>query len=296
MNHHQDGHHCQMPELEPSSSTGASSRSLPGAFINTCTDANTCNAASRCPALQQLPRRHLGHDDSIVAELTFLVIDDEPQIRRVVKHALETDHARVLEAATARAGLDIAASERVDLVVLDVGLPDQSGLEVCRDMRGWSAAPILVLSARHSEHEKASLLDAGADDYITKPFSTVELQARVRAQLRRARMTATDSIDSHIEARGIVIDLAKRVVTRAGSIVHLTPIEWELLRVLSTNAGRTMTHRQLFSQVWVRAHGDAQQYLRVHVANLRHKLEQDPVQPRLIITEPGVGYRFDAEE
>jgi two-component system, OmpR family, KDP operon response regulator KdpE len=226
--------------------------------------------------------------------LTILVIDDEPQIRRVVRHALEEGNARVLEAATGRDGIDLAAAQRPDLIVLDLGLPDMAGADVCRDVRGWSTAPILVLSARHSDEEKATLLDLGADDYITKPFSTRELQARVRAQLRRARLSHAADSTSRIESDGIVIDLVKRSVRRDADAVHLTPIEWELLRVLATNAGRTMTHRQLFSQVWARAHGDAQQYLRVHVANLRRKLERDPVRPRLIITEPGVGYRFEA--
>ncbi|MDQ3948726.1 MAG: response regulator transcription factor [Gemmatimonadota bacterium] len=225
--------------------------------------------------------------------LTILVIDDEPQIRRVVRHALEDSDARVLEAATGRDGIDLAAAERPDLIVLDLGLPDMAGADVCRDVRGWSTAPILVLSARHSDDEKATLLDLGADDYVTKPFSTRELQARVRAQLRRARLGHTAEGATRIEADGVVIDLVKRSVSRDADAVHLTPIEWELLRVLATNAGRTMTHRQLFAQVWARPHGDAQQNLRVHVASLRRKLEHDPVRPRLIITEPGVGYRFE---
>lgn len=228
--------------------------------------------------------------------LTVLVIDDEPQIRRVVRHALETDDVRVIEAASGRAGIDLAAAERPDLIVLDLGLPDEPGLDVCRELRSWCTAPLLVLSARHSDREKASLLDAGADDYITKPFSTLELQARVRAQLRRARMTPNESGDTTITADGTVIDFVKRAVTRDGATIHLTPTEWALLRVLAAHAGRTMTHAQLFTQVWARSHGDAQQYLRVHVASLRRKLERDPVRPRLIVTEPGVGYRFQAPE
>jgi two-component system KDP operon response regulator KdpE len=169
------------------------------------------------------------------------------------------------------------------------------GADVCRDVRGWSTVPILVLSARHSDEEKARLLDLGADDYVTKPFSTRELQARVRAQLRRASLSERhDGKDARIAVNGVVIDLVNRAVSRDGQPVHLTPLEWQLLRVLATNAGRTLTHRQLFTQVWSRAHGDAQQNLRVHVASLRRKLEREPVRPRLIITEPGVGYRFDA--
>ena len=225
---------------------------------------------------------------------TMLVIDDEPQIRRVVRHALEAEHGRVLEAASGREGLDLAAAERPELIVLDLGLPDMPGADVCRDIRGWSAVPIVVLSARHSDTEKAALLDLGADDYVTKPFSTIELQARIRSHLRRAALSATDTGDARLEVDGIVIDLARRSVTRDGAPVHLTPIEWELLRVLATNAGRTMTHAQLYGRVWDRPHGDAQQNLRVHVASVRRKLERDPVQPRIIITEPGVGYRFES--
>jgi two-component system KDP operon response regulator KdpE len=226
---------------------------------------------------------------------TVLVIDDELQIRRVVRHALEGEADRVIEAATGRDGLDLAAAQRPDLIVLDLGLPDMPGADVCRDVRGWSTVPILVLSARHSDEEKAQLLDLGADDYVTKPFSTRELQARVRAQLRRASLSERhDGKDTRIEVDGVVIDLVNRTVSRDGQPVHLTPLEWQLLRVLASNAGRTLTHRQLFTQVWSRAHGDAQQNLRVHVASLRRKLEREPVRPRVIITEPGVGYRFDA--
>lgn len=229
-------------------------------------------------------------------DVTVLVIDDEAPIRRVVRHALEAEEVRVREAATGKDGVDAAAAARVHLVILDLGLPDMSGLEVCRDLRGFTSAPILVLSARHSDSEKVALLDAGADDYMTKPFSTTELQARVRAQLRRASMVSATDGASRIEAQGVTIDLAKRAVYRDDASVHLTPIEWELLRALATNPGRTLTHRQLFSQVWSRSEGDAQHYLRVHVANLRRKLERDSLRPALIITEPGVGYRFNAED
>jgi two-component system, OmpR family, KDP operon response regulator KdpE len=230
-----------------------------------------------------------------VLSATLLVIDDEPQIRRVVRHALEADHARVLEAASGREGLDLAAAERPALIVLDLGLPDMPGADVCRDIRGWSAVPIVVLSARHSDEEKAALLDLGADDYVTKPFSTLELQARVRSHLRRSLLAAAPAGgEARIQVGDVTIDLVKRSVTREGALVHLTPIEWELLRVLATNAGRTMTHGQLYTRVWDRPHGDAQQNLRVHVASVRRKLERDPVRPSIIITEPGVGYRFES--
>jgi len=228
-----------------------------------------------------------------MTKLTLLVIDDEPQIRRVVRHALAGDEVRVLEAARGKEGIDLAAAERPDLVILDLGLPDTQGLDVCRELRGWTQAPILVLSARHSDAEKATLLDAGADDYVTKPFSTVELQARVRALLRRAAQEGSDG-ETCITAGDLVIDLLARHVSVAGATIHLTPIEWDLLRALATQAGRTLTHRQLFDTVWKgRRFGDAQAHLRVHVAHLRRKIESDPVRPRHIITEPGVGYRFD---
>jgi two-component system, OmpR family, KDP operon response regulator KdpE len=224
---------------------------------------------------------------------TILVVDDELQIRRVVRHALgDDDGARVLEAATAREGLDIAAAERPDLIVLDLGLPDGSGEETCRELRTWTQAPILVLSARHSDSEKVALFDAGADDYVTKPFSPLELKARVRALLRRAA-TGNAEGETKIVRDELEIDLERRTLKLAGSDVHVTPIEWDLLVALATNAGRVMTHRQLFAAVWRgRDHGDAQQYLRVYVAHLRRKLERDPLHPRFIFTIPSVGYRF----
>jgi two-component system KDP operon response regulator KdpE len=225
---------------------------------------------------------------------TVLIIDDEPQIRRVVRNALAKDVSRVIEAASGAEGIDSAAAERPDLIVLDLGLPDVPGIDVCREIRGWSQAPIVVLSARHSDREKALLLDAGADDYVTKPFSTLEFQARVRAQLRRARLAGRADGEPVIRAGDVAIDLSRRSVTRAGEAVHLTPTEWELLRALASQAGRTLTHQQLFRAVWGVSYGDPQQHLRVHVAHLRRKLESDPVRPSLIVTEPGVGYRFDA--
>ncbi|MFL5538654.1 MAG: response regulator [Longimicrobiaceae bacterium] len=230
-----------------------------------------------------------------MSETTILVIDDEPQIRRVVRHALEAEGVRVIEAAGGREGIDRAAAELPDLVVLDLGLPDLAGASVCAELRRWTSAPIVVLSARHSEHEKVALLDAGADDYVTKPFSTAELQARVRAQLRRARSGPRAGGAGPVEADGLTIDLARRVVSREGAEIHLTPTEWDLLRAFAANAGRTLTHDQIFRAVWGRAGGgDPQAYLRVHVANLRRKIERDPVRPALIVTEPGVGYRFRA--
>jgi two-component system, OmpR family, KDP operon response regulator KdpE len=228
-----------------------------------------------------------------MAVTTILVIDDEPQIRRAVRNALSEPDVRVIEAATGKEGIDLAAAERPTLVILDLGLPDVSGLDVCRELRTWSSAPIIVLSARHSDQEKVALLDAGADDYVTKPFSTVELQARARAQLRRSRQTPVTGADEAIEVNGVRIDLAKPSLVRDGEAIHLTRTEWDLLRALLKHAGRTLTHRQLFTAVWGNSYGDAQQHLRVHVRNLRRKIEADPVRPRLIVTEPGVGYRFE---
>jgi two-component system KDP operon response regulator KdpE len=226
---------------------------------------------------------------------TVLVIDDEPHIRRAVRNALAGEAGKVVEAATGADGIDLAAAERPALIVLDLGLPDIDGVEVVREIRKWSSAPIVVLSARHSDQEKVALLDAGADDYLTKPFSTIELQARVRAQLRRARNTPLAATGAPIAVDGLAIDFAKPALTRDGATVHLTRTEWDLLRALVKRAGRTLTHRQLFTEVWGSAHeGDAQQNLRVHIRSLRRKLERDPVRPKLIVTEPGVGYRFDA--
>jgi len=224
----------------------------------------------------------------------LLVIDDEPHIRRAVRNAVAEDFDRVLEAATAQEGVDLAAAERPDAIVLDLGLTDRSGSWACVEIRKWSTAPILVLSAHHAEQEKVRLLEEGADDYVTKPFSPAELRARVRAQMRRAR--AAESTDGSGVTRigDLVVDAGKRTVRRSGVDVHLTPTEWNLLRAFLRNLGKTLTHQQLFRAVWGASSGDPQQYLRVYVANLRRKLEPDPVRPTLIITEPGVGYRLES--
>ncbi len=227
------------------------------------------------------------------AAVIGLVIDDEPQIRRVVKRALEGEVGRMLEAATGGEGIDLAAAEKPGLIVLDLGLPDMPGVEVCREIRSWSTAPIIILSARHSDQEKALLLDAGADDYVTKPFSTIEFTARVRANLRRAQAAPSHEPTQPFAVGSLTIDLAARTLKRGEQPIHLTPIEWELLRTFVIQAGRTLTHRQLFNAVWGRAFGDPQQYLRVHVANLRRKIEDNAVVPQIIVTEPGVGYRLE---
>lgn len=227
---------------------------------------------------------------------TLLIIDDEPQIRRAVRQAFEGGGTRVIDAGAGGQGIALAAAEHPDLIVLDLGLPDISGLEVCREVRKWSDAPILVLSAHHSDAEKVALLDAGADDYVTKPFSTPELQARVRALLRRQFRGQVD--EERFEIGFLVLDIHSRTFTRQGEVIHLTPIEWDLLRVFMKNAGRTLTHQYLFHEVWNgREFGDAQQNLRAYVAHLRRKIGDDPIRPRYILTDAGIGYRFttDAE-
>jgi two-component system KDP operon response regulator KdpE len=226
---------------------------------------------------------------------TVLIVDDERKIRALLRDALVADGLTVIEAATGGEGIGAALESRPQLIVLDLGLPDMDGVTLCLAVREWSTAPILVLSARHSEEEKTRLLDAGADDYVTKPFGVPELRARIRAQLRRARMRPVPGGDAPVRVGDLEIDLARHVVRRAGAAVHLTPTEWDLLHELVTNDGRTLTHRQLFHKVWGQSFGDPQGYLRVYIAHLRRKLEADPYHPRLLLTDAGVGYRFDSE-
>ena len=222
----------------------------------------------------------------------MLIVDDEAKIRSALRQALEREVGAIFEAANGRDAIAIAEEKRPAVIIIDLGLPDMEGIDVCRTIRAWSSVPMLVLSARTDEQEKASLLEAGADDYITKPFSTVELRARVHAAVRRSRMAPLPGSDAPLVIGDLVIDTACRVVTSAGADVHLTPTEWGLLRVLIANAGKPVTHARLFDAVWGRAEGDAQLYLRVYVAHLRRKLEADSYRPRLILTEPGVGYRL----
>ena len=223
-----------------------------------------------------------------------LVIDDEPQIRRAVRDALRDVTANVNEAANGSAGVDAASTGRPDLVVLDLGLPDMEGVEVCRAIRRRSAVPIIVLSARHSELEKVDLLNAGADDYVTKPFSVLELAARAKAQIRRAKtLAATAGSMVPVAIGSLLVDTVNRRVSRDGTQIHLTPIEWQILATLLAAAGRTLTHQQIFDAVWGREFGSPQQYLRVHITNLRRKIEVDPAAPQIVITEPGVGYRVE---
>jgi two-component system KDP operon response regulator KdpE len=221
----------------------------------------------------------------------ILVIDDEMQIRRALSAALAPHCHTVAEAATGAEGIARAAATSPDLIVLDLGLPDTTGVAVCREIRRWSSAPILVLSARHAEQEKVDLFSAGADDYVTKPFGLAELVARVQAQLRRARASAAGATTSFV-CDGLSIDLERREARRDGVAIRLTRTEWQLLKTFVAHAGRTLTHQQLFDAVWAKAFGNPQQYLRVHLTNLRRKIEREPAAPRLLITEPGVGYRF----
>ena len=223
---------------------------------------------------------------------SILLVDDELPIRRALKNALQDVAEHVLEASTGTEAIDIAATQHPDLIILDLGLPDISGAEVCREIRRFATMPIVVLSARHDEQDKVELLSLGADDYVTKPFSTKELLARVKAQLRRANAQTTLP-DGPIAVGDLSINIARRVLLRDGNAVRLTPIEWNILRALVLAAGRTLTHRQLFDAVWGRQYGDPQQYLRVHITNLRRKIESQPAAPRFVITEPGVGYRFE---
>jgi len=223
---------------------------------------------------------------------SILVIEDDPSIAAVVADALRGTARSVRRASTATQGVAAARDEPPGLIVLDLGLPDLDGVSVCRKLRDTTRVPIVVLSARQAERDKVQLLNAGADDYVTKPFSTPELVARVQAQLRRSQLYQTDS-PGVIQIGDLSIDLARRTAVRNGRDVGLTPVEWHLLRVLATNAGRTLTHRQLFHAVWGNVFGDAQQNLRVHITHLRRKIETTPAAPSIIVTEPGVGYRCE---
>lgn len=220
----------------------------------------------------------------------ILVVEDEQQIRRFVRTALEGEGCRVSEAGTCGQALIDAGNCHPDLVILDLGLPDGDGSRFIQDFRAWSSAPVLVLSARSTEHDKIGVLDAGADDYLTKPFSVGELLARVRALLRRRGKPEGEA--AQVRFGDVEVDFSRRQVCRRGEPVKLTPLEYRLLGVLIANAGKVMTHRQLLREVWGPAYSDSSHYLRIYVGHLRHKLEDDPAQPRHFLTETGVGYRF----
>ena len=221
-----------------------------------------------------------------------LLVEDEPQIRRFVRAALEQEGWQVHESVNMGRGLIDAGTRRPDLIVLDLGLPDGDGIDFIHDVRKWSAVPIIVLSARVAEGEKIRALDAGADDYLTKPFGTGELLARVRATLRRQHKSNDRGGDATIHFGDVILDPQARSVTRNGEHVHLTPTEYRLLSVLAANAGRVMTAPQLLRAVWGPGHSESGHYLRIYMGHLRHKLEADPAQPRHLLTETGVGYRL----
>lgn len=220
---------------------------------------------------------------------TALVIDDEPQIRRLLRVTLEAHGYRVFDAATGPEGVVEAAQRKPDVILLDLGLPDLDGLHVLARIREWSRVPIIILSVRDQEEEKVAALDAGADDFVTKPFNSAELLARLRAALRHGQPTGADAI---FRTGELEVDLARRIVLKGGQEIKLTPIEYSLLRLLVTHAGKVLTHRQLLTEVWGEKAVGQSHYLRVHFAHLREKLETNPSNPELILTEPAVGYRL----
>ncbi|MFE9254169.1 response regulator [Streptomyces sp. NPDC006879] len=222
-----------------------------------------------------------------------LVVDDEPQIVRALVINLKARGYQVDSAQDGATALELAGAHRPDVVILDLGLPDGDGVEVIRALRSWTRVPVLVLSARHSSDEKVQALDAGADDYVTKPFGMDELLARLRAAVRRAEPVAGTGEESIVEAPGFTVDLGAKRVRRNGADVRLTPTEWHLLEVLVRHDGRLVGQKQLLQEVWGPSYGTETNYLRVYMAQLRRKLESDPAQPRHFITEPGRGYRFE---
>ena len=228
-------------------------------------------------------------DEAMPSGARVLVVDDERQIRRFLRAALSTQGYEVLEAGSVQEAIAKATTERPDLVVLDLGLPDGDGLTVVQSLREWTEIPILVLSVRGQEADKVAALDAGADDYLTKPFSTGELSARLRAALRRSRRTDEEPV---VVTGGLAVDLAHRRVTVDEKEVHLTATEYALLKSLALHAGKVMTHRQLLEMVWGPGYESEAHMLRVNVSNIRRKIEPNPLQPQYLITEPGVGYRL----
>jgi two-component system KDP operon response regulator KdpE len=222
-----------------------------------------------------------------------LLVEDEPQIRRFLRTALEAEGWTVHETDTAKQGVIDAGTRKPDLLIVDLGLPDRDGTEVIRELRTWSAVPVIVLSARIAEKEKIAALDAGADDYLTKPFGVGELLARVRATMRRRRQ-APGETSSVFKFGNVEVDTEARTVKRNGADVHLTPVEYRLLSLLIANAGKVLTHRQILREVWGPAGVEHSHYARVYMGHLRQKLEDDPAQPKHLLTETAVGYRLVA--
>jgi len=224
---------------------------------------------------------------------TVLVIEDEPQMRRFLKASLEAHDYRLVEAVTAREGLAQAAGRNPDVILLDLGLPDLDGIELTRRLREWSRVPVIVISARGREQDKIAALDAGADDYLTKPFGLGELLARLRVALRR--VAGDGGAEPVLVAGDLTVDLGARLVYRGGEEVHLTPIEYKLLATLARHAGKVLTHRMLLKEVWGPNAVEHTHYVRVYMTQLRHKLEDDPSRPKVLVTESGVGYRLKVE-
>lgn len=222
----------------------------------------------------------------------ILIVDDERAIRRFLSTVLEAQDYRTFEAESGQEGIMTVAQSRPDMVILDLGLPDMDGVEVIRRLREWSQIPIIVLSVRDQESDKIAALDAGADDYLTKPFGAGELMARLRVALRHVADLGSEPV---VQVGELTVDLARREIRRGDKDIQLTPTEYDLLRVLVTYAGKVITHRQLLRRVWGDTYSDEAHLLRVNISNLRHKLEPDPARPQYIITEPGVGYRFRDE-
>jgi len=225
----------------------------------------------------------------------ILLIEDEPQMRRFLRITLQSHGYRLVEAATAQEGLMQATTRNPDVVLLDLGLPDLDGLEVTKRLREWTQTPIIVISAREQEQDKVKALDAGADDYLTKPFSAGELLARIRVSLRHALRQRAGRNEPVFLMDNLRVDLAQRQVFLDEREIHLTPIEYKLLTTLIRHAGKVITHRQLLTEVWGPAHADEVQYLRVYMTQLRHKLEADPARPKFLMNEPGIGYRLKYE-
>jgi two-component system KDP operon response regulator KdpE len=228
-------------------------------------------------------------------DVVILVIEDEAPIRRFLKMTLTTEGYSFHEALDAKEGLAKAASDRPDIIILDLGLPDMDGLELTRQLREWCAVPIIVLSARGQEKDKVDALDAGADDYLTKPFGVNELLARVRVALRNSARLKVDSIESDFSFGNIRVDFSKRRVFVNGEEIHLTRIEYKLLAILIKYAGKVVTHNQLLKETWGQGYGQESNYLRVYMAHLRRKLEDNPANPKFLTTEPGVGYRLKVD-
>jgi two-component system KDP operon response regulator KdpE len=225
----------------------------------------------------------------------ILIVEDEPQIRHFLRTTLTAEGYRVIEAATGQRGVLEAATHKPDLVMVDLGLPDQDGIEVVTQIRAWSALPILILSARSAEADKVAALDAGADDFVTKPFGVGELTARIRVALRHAARGAQQHAGGTLRLGDIEVDFERRLVRSGGGNVHLTPIEFRLLGCLAKHAGMVLTHRHLLREVWGPSYVDQSHYLRIYMKQLRHKLEPDPARPRFLLTETGVGYRLAGE-